>query len=124
MRNPLRYFNSSPEVSLFGQALIEACHGRLPVRFENLRFLRRTKFSGATGTNWTMRHEARLAGELLQLGPGKRLLEVGAGSGWPGLYLAGTTGCDVRLVVSLRKNHPPPSGEFLGPTGGGAQCPR
>jgi ubiquinone/menaquinone biosynthesis C-methylase UbiE len=50
------------------------------------------------GTSWTTRHEARQAGESLQLGPGKRLLEVGAGSGWPGLYLAGTTGCDVVLV--------------------------
>lgn len=50
------------------------------------------------GTSWTTRHEARQAGDLLQLGPGKRLLEVGAGSGWPGLYLANTTGCDVVLV--------------------------
>ena len=68
------------------------------------------------GTSWTTCHEARPAGELLQLGPGKRLLEVGAGSGWPGLYLAGTTGCDVILVVSVPKIHPPPSGEFSGPT--------
>ena len=50
------------------------------------------------GTSWTTRHEALQAGELLALGPGTRLLEVGAGSGWPGLYLAGTTGCDVALV--------------------------
>lgn len=50
------------------------------------------------GTSWMTRQEARQAGQLLQLGPGKRLLEVGAGSGWPGLYLAGTTGCDAILV--------------------------
>ena len=50
------------------------------------------------GTSWTTRQEALQAGELLALGPGTRLLEVGAGSGWPGLYLAGTTGCDVALV--------------------------
>ncbi len=68
------------------------------------------------GTSWTIRHESRQAGELLQSGPGKRLLEVGAGSGWAGLYLAGTTGCDVILVVSVSKIHPPPSGEFSGPT--------
>jgi SAM-dependent methyltransferase len=49
-------------------------------------------------TSWTTRHEARQVGELLGLGPGKRLLEVGAGSGWPGLYLAGETGCDTVLV--------------------------
>ncbi len=32
-----------------GQALIEACHSRLPIRFENLGFLRHMEFSGATG---------------------------------------------------------------------------
>src|SRR5690349_9642810 len=31
----------------------------------------------------------------LQLGPGKRLLDVGTGRGWPGLYLAQQTGCHV-----------------------------
>ncbi len=37
-------------------------------------------------------------GDRLELGPDKRLLEVGAGSGWPGLYLAKQTGCDVTLT--------------------------
>ena len=37
-------------------------------------------------------------GAMLGLGPNKRLLEVGAGSGWPGLYLAKETGCDVTLI--------------------------
>ena len=37
-------------------------------------------------------------GDRLELGPDKRLLEVGAGSGWPGLYLARKTGCDVTLT--------------------------
>ena len=37
-------------------------------------------------------------GTKLGLRPGKRLLEVGAGSGWPGLYLAKITGCDVTLT--------------------------
>ncbi len=37
-------------------------------------------------------------GRLLELGPGQILLDVGAGCGWPGLYLARTTGC---AVVSL-----------------------
>ncbi len=50
------------------------------------------------GTSWTTRREAEHVGELLGLGPGRRLLEVGAGSGWPGLYLARTTGCDVTLA--------------------------
>ena len=50
------------------------------------------------GTSWTTRREAEHVGELLGLAPGQRLLEVGAGSGWPGLYLARTTGCDVTLL--------------------------
>ena len=37
-------------------------------------------------------------GDRLELGPDIRLLEVGAGSGWPGLYLAKQTGCDVTLT--------------------------
>ncbi len=37
-------------------------------------------------------------GRLLELGPGQILLDLGAGCGWPGLYLARTTGC---AVVSL-----------------------
>lgn len=36
--------------------------------------------------------------DLLALRPGRRLLDVGAGQGWPGLYLAGATGCDVVLT--------------------------
>ena len=48
-------------------------------------------------TSWTTREEAGRVGELLELGPGKRLLDIGAGSGWPGLYLASQTGCDVAL---------------------------
>ena len=49
-------------------------------------------------TSWTTIREARQVAGLLRLGPGKRLLEVGAGSGWPGLYFAATTGCDVVLT--------------------------
>jgi cyclopropane fatty-acyl-phospholipid synthase-like methyltransferase len=33
----------------------------------------------------------------LTLRPGMRLLDIGAGRGWPGLYLARTTGCQVVL---------------------------
>ena len=50
------------------------------------------------GTSWTTRDEALRLGGLLGLAPGRRLLEVGAGSGWPGLYLAATTGCDTVLM--------------------------
>jgi ubiquinone/menaquinone biosynthesis C-methylase UbiE len=50
------------------------------------------------GTSWTTRSEAGRIAELLGLRPGVRLLEVGAGAGWPGLYLAQVTGCDVVLT--------------------------
>jgi ubiquinone/menaquinone biosynthesis C-methylase UbiE len=49
-------------------------------------------------TSWTTRAEAERVARLLGLRAGKRLLEVGAGSGWPGLFLAHTTDCDVTLV--------------------------
>jgi SAM-dependent methyltransferase len=50
------------------------------------------------GTSWTTRREAGRIAELLGLRPGVRLLDVGAGAGWPGLYLAHVTGCDVVLA--------------------------
>ena len=47
---------------------------------------------------YTTRDEARRMAMLLSLQPGRRLLDVGAGSGWPGLYFAKETGCDAVLV--------------------------
>ena len=35
---------------------------------------------------------------VLAMRPGERLLDVGAGCGWPGVYIAGRTGC--RAVVA------------------------
>ena len=51
---------------------------------------------GSTGG--TTRAEAERIAALLELRPGIKLLEVGAGSGWPGLYLARIAGCDVVMV--------------------------
>ena len=50
------------------------------------------------GTSWATRDEAGQIAAALELAPGVRLLEVGAGSGWPALYLAGESGCDVTLI--------------------------
>jgi hypothetical protein len=50
------------------------------------------------GTSWTTRDEAERLGALLGLRPGLRLLDLGAGSGWPALYLARMSGCDIALV--------------------------
>ena len=68
-------------------------------RSEVIRRIERSVFGCDYGaTSWTTRHEAEDVGEMLALGPGRRLLEIGSGSGWPGLYLAATTGCDVALI--------------------------
>src|SRR6266567_1817948 len=50
------------------------------------------------GTSWTTRSEASRVAELLELRQDQRLLDVGAGSGWPALFMAQTTGCDATLV--------------------------
>jgi protein-L-isoaspartate O-methyltransferase len=49
-------------------------------------------------TSWTTRDEADNAGRMLALGVQTRLLEVGTGSGWPGLYLGKRSGCHVTLI--------------------------
>ncbi len=50
------------------------------------------------GTSWTTRSQADDIASSLELGPGMHLLEVGSGSGWPGLFLGSETGCDVTLL--------------------------
>ena len=50
------------------------------------------------GTSGTTRQEAERIARLLELTAGTKLLDLGAGSGWPGLYLAQLTGCNVVLV--------------------------
>ncbi len=50
------------------------------------------------GTSWTTRSQAGHIAKSLELGPSKHLLEVGSGSGWPGIFLGSETGCDVTLL--------------------------
>ncbi len=50
------------------------------------------------GTSWTTSAQAAQIVDLLELRPGLHVLDIGAGSGWPGLYLADTSGCDVTLL--------------------------
>lgn len=50
------------------------------------------------GTSWTTCKQAAQIVEMLDLKPGLHLLDIGAGSGWPGLYLADAGGCDVTLL--------------------------
>ncbi len=49
-------------------------------------------------TSWTTRKEADGVAGMLGLSPGVKFLEIGAGSGWPGLYMAKETGCDAALI--------------------------
>ena len=69
--------------------------GQLPV----IKDIERCVFGSDYGANsWTTRAEADDICQLLELRSGHRLLDVGAGSGWPGLYMAKQSGCDVVLV--------------------------
>jgi len=61
--------------------------------------LERDVIGGDFGANsYTTRAQADALLEALELRRGERLLELGAGRGWPGLYLAKRSGCDVVLT--------------------------
>jgi cyclopropane fatty-acyl-phospholipid synthase-like methyltransferase len=64
-----------------------------------VRAIEVTVIGGDWGANgYTNRAQADLIARTLELGPGVRLLDLGAGRGWPGLYLAASTGCEVALT--------------------------
>lgn len=61
--------------------------------------IERAAIGGDWGANgYTTVAEARDLARLLDLAPGRRLLDLGAGRGWPGLFLAAETGCEVVLT--------------------------
>lgn len=65
------------------------------------RELERLVIGGDFGANgYTTVAQADLLAERLELRPTRWLLDVGAGRGWPGLYLAKKTGCHV-VVTDL-----------------------
>lgn len=62
------------------------------------REVERAVIGGDWGANgYTTMAQADELGRLVSAGPGMRVMDVGAGRGWPGLYLAATTGCSVVL---------------------------
>jgi cyclopropane fatty-acyl-phospholipid synthase-like methyltransferase len=50
------------------------------------------------GTSWTTRQQVDLIVASLELNSDSRLLDIGSGSGWPGLLLAKLSQCDVMLL--------------------------
>ncbi len=63
------------------------------------RLLQREVFgSDSWVRGYTTPAQADLLAERLSLRPGMRILDVGAGLGWPSLYLAQRTGCEAVLM--------------------------
>ena len=59
-------------------------------------FVEREVFGTDYGANgYTTVADADELASRMDLGPGDRLLDLGAGCGWPGLYLSAVTGCRV-----------------------------
>ena len=50
------------------------------------------------GTSWTTRQQAIQMIGMLDIGQNQNLLDIGAGSGWPALFVADRSGCNVTLV--------------------------
>ncbi|MFN2593651.1 MAG: class I SAM-dependent methyltransferase [Actinomycetota bacterium] len=68
---------------------------------EVLSMIERAVIGGDWGANgYTTVEQVNELAELLELDASKRLLDVGTGQGWPGLYLAKKTGCEV-VVTDL-----------------------
>jgi ubiquinone/menaquinone biosynthesis C-methylase UbiE len=67
-------------------------------RTDVVRQIERAVIGADFGANgYTTVRQADLLAERLQLRPLMRLLDLGAGRGWPGLYLAARSGCQTVL---------------------------
>ncbi|HET6874442.1 MAG TPA: methyltransferase domain-containing protein, partial [Acidimicrobiales bacterium] len=63
------------------------------------RQIERAVIGGDWGANgYTTVAQADRLAEVLELGPDALLLDLGAGRGWPGLYLASKTNCRVVMA--------------------------
>src|SRR5678816_3524385 len=81
---------------------LACCHGKSAelARADAVRDLERSVYGCDYGGNGgATRLEAERVFGLLELRPDVRLLDVGAGSGWPALYLAQISGCDLVMVA-------------------------
>lgn len=63
-----------------------------------LQIEQRVRGSAYGATSWTTRAQAEAAAARLGLAPGRRLLELGGGAGWPALFLASWSSCDVVIT--------------------------
>ena len=50
------------------------------------------------GNSWTTKEQAEYMSKALDLSPQSSLIDLGAGAGWPGLYLSSMSGCSLTLV--------------------------
>jgi len=87
----------SSKEELKSRAAFGETYGRGPSAL--LDEMERRVLGGVWGANGytTVAEADRLAKEL-SLGPADHLLDVGSGRGWPGLYLAKTTGCRLTMT--------------------------
>ena len=82
------------------QATIKEFEQRYEVKPTELtRQIERAVIGGDWGANgYTTKEQADRLGRDLALGRPSTLLDLGAGRGWPGLYLAVSTGCRVVMA--------------------------